>query len=617
MDKNTIVGLVLIFLILIGFSYLTRPNEEQVKRMQEQRDSITRVEAERMARVAEQEKKDFELARTDSLQTPSLSVFEQDSVQEQIYTLENDKIRLQISNRGGRIVNVDLKEYRTHDSLPLILWTESKSTFGLNFYARNKQINTEKLLFIPGSTTTELNAQDKEQVLSLKLLSEDNKYIEFVYSLKPGSYVADFSIRTYGMNDIIAANSSFLTLYWGVDMPQLEKSKDFENRYTGVYYDFLSDDVENMSQTSDEKETLANKIKWVAFKQQFFSSVLIAGTSFSDVSLSSQMSNEPGYLKKVFAEIPLPYSGENNVTYDMQFFFGPNSYPVLKEYGADIELPQLVNLGWKWVAWFNRYVVIPLFSFLENHVTTNYGLIILLLTLIIKLVLFPLTYKSYLSQAKMRVLKPQIDEINKKYPKEKALERQKATMALYKKAGVNPMGGCLPMMLQMPILIALFWFFPGAIELRQKSFLWATDLASYDSIATLPFTIPFYGNHVSLFCLLMTAVNIIYMVMNNKNQPQNDQMKGMQTMMYIMPIMFLFIFNSYSSGLSYYYFVATLITILQTWLIRRYVNDEKLLKQIELAKTKPVKKSKFQERLEQMQRMQEQRMREQQKKGKK
>ncbi len=214
----------------------------------------------------------------------------------------------------------------------------------------------------------------------------------------------------------------------------------------------------------------------------------------------------------------------------------------------------------------------------------------------------------------MRVLKPQIDEINKKYPKEKALERQKATMALYKRAGVNPMGGCLPMLLQMPILIALFWFFPGAIELRQKSFLWATDLASYDSIATLPFTIPFYGNHVSLFCLLMTATNIIYMVINKKNQPQNDQMKGMQTMMYLMPIMFLFIFNSYSSGLSYYYFIATLITIIQTWLIQRYVNDEKLLKQIEQAKMKPVKKSKFQERLEQMQRMQEQRMREQQRK---
>lgn len=617
MDKNTIFGLVLIFLILIGFSYLTRPSEAEQKRMQEQRDSIARVESERMARVAEQEKKDFELSQSDSLQTPSNTVFTQDSLQEQTFTIENNKIRLRISNRGGRIVSADLKEYRTHDSLPLILWTENKSTFGLNFYARNKQINTEKLLFIPGTDITELNAAKEEQTLSLKLLSEEDKYIEFIYKLKPDSYMVDFSIRTYNMNDVIASNSSFLTMFWGADMPQLEKSKDFENRYTGVYYDFLSDDVENMSMTSDVKETLANKIKWVAFKQQFFSSILIAGESFSDVSLSSQMSNEPGYLKKVFAEIPLPYTGENNVTYNMQFFFGPNSYPVLKEYGADIELPKLVNLGWKWVAWFNRYVVIPLFNFLENHVTMNYGLIILLLTLIIKLVLFPLTYKSYLSQAKMRVLKPQIDEINKKYPKDKALERQKATMALYKKAGVNPMGGCLPMLLQMPILIALFWFFPGAIELRQKSFLWATDLASYDSIATLPFTIPFYGNHVSLFCLLMTAVNIIYMVMNNKNQPQNDQMKGMQTMMYIMPIMFLFIFNNYSSGLSYYYFIATLITILQTWMIRRYVNDEKLMKQIELAKTKPVKKSKFQERLEQMQRMQEQRMKEQQKKGKK
>ena len=610
MDRNTIVGLVLIFVILIGFSYLTRPNEEQLKRIQEQRDSIARVEAERMALAAQQEKKDFELSQeTDSLKPLSPTVFVQDSLKEEIITLENNKIRLQLSTQGGRIVNVDLKEYFTHDSLPLILWKADKSTFGLNFYAQNKQINTEEFLFVPNTTETVLNATESEKTLSLKLFSGENKYIEFIYKLAPDSYMADFSIRTHNMNDVIASNSSFLTLFWGVDMPQLEKSKDFENRYTGVYYDFLSDDVENMSTTSNEKETLSTKIKWVAFKQQFFSSILIAQDAFTDVALSSDISNEPGYLKKVYAEIPLAYSGNNNETYNMQFFFGPNSYPILKEYGADIELPKLVNLGWKWVAWFNRYVVIPLFNFLENHVTGNYGLIILLLTLIIKLVLFPLTYKSYLSQAKMRVLKPQIDEINKKYPKEKALERQKATMALYKRAGVNPMGGCLPMLLQMPKLIAHFWFFPGAIELRQKSFLWATDLASYDSIATLPFSIPFYGDHVSLFCLLMTAVNIIYMVMNNKNQHQNEQMKGMQTMMYIMPIMFLFIFNSYSSGLSYYYFVATLITILQTWLIRRYVNDEKLLKQIELAKTKPVKKSKFQERLEQMQKMQEQKRR--------
>lgn len=615
MDRNTIVGLVLIFVILIGFSYLTRPNEEQLKRIQEQRDSITRVEAERMAQAVEQEKKDFELSQqTDSLKIPSNAIFAQDSLKEEIITLENNKIRLQLSTKGGRIVNVDLKEYVTHDSMPLVLWKEDKSAFGLSFYAKNKQINTEDYLFVPNTAETVLNAEKDVQTLSLKLFSEENKYVEFIYKLAPDSYMADFSIRTYNMNDVIASNSSFLTLFWGVDMPQLEKSKDFENRYTGVYYDFLSDDVENMSMNSNEKETLSTKIKWVAFKQQFFSSILIAQEAFTDVTLSSDISNEPQYLKKVYAEIPLPYAGNSNEVYNMQFFFGPNSYPILKEYGADIELPKLVNLGWKWVAWFNRYIVIPLFNFLENHVTGNYGLIILLLTLIIKLVLFPLTYKSYLSQAKMRVLKPQIDEINKKYPKEKALERQKATMALYKRAGVNPMGGCLPMILQMPILIALFWFFPGAIELRQKSFLWATDLASYDSIATLPFSIPFYGNHVSLFCLLMTAVNIIYMVMNNKNQPQNDQMKGMQTMMYIMPVMFLFIFNNYSSGLSYYYFIATLITILQTWAIRRYVNDEKLLRQIEIAKTKPAKKSKFYERLEQMQKMQEQKTREQRKK---
>ena len=354
--------------------------------------------------------------------------------------------------------------------------------------------------------------------------------------------------------------------------------------------------------TGDEKVDLPTSVKWVAYKQQFFSSVLIANESFPNVLVSTANNTTPGFLKTADAEISLPYSGKAIEKYDMRFYFGPNSYPTLREYGKDIELPKLVDLGWKWIAWFNRYVVIPIFNFLETNVTLNYGLIIFLLTLIIKLVLFPLTYKSYMSQAKMRVLKPQIDEINKKIPADKAMERQQAVMKLYKKAGVNPMGGCLPMLLQMPI------------ELRQKSFLWATDLASYDSIATLPFTIPFYGNHVSLFCLLMTITNILYMWYNSKNQPQNDQMKGMQVMMYIMPIMFLFIFNSYSSGLSYCYFIATLITIVQTWAIRKFVNDEKLLKQIELAKTKPVKKSKFQQKLEEMQRMQEQRMKQMPKK---
>ena len=614
MDRNTITGLVVIALILIGYSYFMSPSKEELKAMHV-RDSIARVEAQRAAALEKERQADF-AAQQQSPETQQAieAIFKQDSLVVEQYTLENNKIKLHINTQGGCIDYVDLKGYRTHDSLPLILWKDHKSSMGLNFYARNKQINTADLIFVPNTNQKELNAEGTEQILAMRAYVDENKYLEFEYKLAPDSYTVDFNINTYNLNDVIASNTNFLTLYWGVDMPQLEKSRDFESRYTGVYYNFSNNDVEHLSLTGDEKVDLPTSVKWVAYKQQFFSSILIANESFPNVLVSTTNNTTPGFLKTADAEISLPYSGKAIEKYDMRFFFGPNSYPVLREYGKDIELPQLINLGWKWIAWFNRYVVIPIFNFLEANVTLNYGLIIFLLTLIIKLVLFPLTYKSYMSQAKMRVLKPQIDEINKKIPADKAMERQQAVMKLYKKAGVNPMGGCLPMLLQMPILIALFYFFPGAIELRQKSFLWATDLASYDSIATLPFTIPFYGNHVSLFCLLMTITNILYMWYNSKNQPQNDQMKGMQTMMYIMPIMFLFIFNSYSSGLSYYYFIATLITIVQTWAIRKFVNDEKLLHQIELAKTKPVKKSKFQQKLEEMQRMQEQRMKQMPKK---
>lgn len=606
MDRNTITGLVVIALMIIGYSYFMSPSKEELQEMH-RRDSIARVETQRAAALEKERQADFTSQQEAATQTAE-SVFKQDSLAiEEQFTLENDKIKLHINTKGGRIDYVDLKGYRTHDSLPLVLWKENKSAMGMNFYAKNRQINTEDLIFVPSTRQKNLVATNSEQTLTMRAYVDEDKYLEFEYRLAPDSYMVDFNINTYNLNDIIASNTNFLTLYWKVDMPQLEKSRDFESRYTGVYYNFSNNDVEHLSLTGDEKADLATSVKWIAYKQQFFSSVLIANESFPNAQVSNTTNNTPGFLKNAEAEISLPYTGKAIEKYDMRFFFGPNSYPVLREYGKDIELPQLINLGWKWIAWFNRYVVIPIFNFLESHVTLNYGLIIFLLTLIIKLVLFPLTYKSYMSQAKMRVLKPQIDEINKKIPADKAMERQQAVMKLYKKAGVNPMGGCLPMLLQMPILIALFYFFPGAIELRQKSFLWATDLASYDSIATLPFNIPFYGNHVSLFCLLMTITNILYMWYNSKNQPQNDQMKGMQVMMYIMPVMFLFIFNSYSSGLSYYYFIATLITIVQTWAIRKFVNDEKLLKQIELAKTKPVKKSKFQQKLEDMQRMQEQR----------
>ena len=620
MDKNTITGLLLIFAILIGFHFFTKPSAEEIA-LQHSRDSIARVENIMNQAASLQREVDMVEAKKALVKS---SGFLQDSLEDRTITLENNKIKLQLSTLGGRISFVDLKEYRTHDSLDLVLWNKEISRLNLNFYAYNKEVNTEDFLFSPSVNELRVDASQKEQVVSMRLYADSlrTKYLEYQYTLSPNSYKVGFNIITKGLNDIIATSSSFLTLNWAIDMPQLEKSKDFEKRYTGVYYKFQNDDVENLSSSSDsDQETLSTKVEWISYKQQFFSSILIPEEPFNDVNLSVATSEKYSSLKLASSEIPLVYSGDDNEKYNMSFYFGPNSYNTLKQYnelfseayGGNKQLTELIDMGWSWVSWFNKYFVIPVFNFLQNNTNFNYGIIILILTLLVKLLLFPLTYKSYVSQAKMRVLKPQIDKINERIPAEKAMERQQATMKLYNSVGVSPLGGCLPMVIQMPILIALFYFFPGAIELRQQGFLWATDLASYDSIATIPFTIPFYGNHVSLFCLLMTITNIIYTKMNSRNQPQNDQMKGMQTMMMIMPVMFLFIFNSYSAGLSYYYFIATLITIIQTTLIRKFIDDEKILKQLELNKAKPKKKSKFQERLEAMQKAQEKRLREQKK----
>lgn len=404
MDKNTITGLVIIFLILIGFSYFTRPNKEQLREM-ERLDSIAKVEQQKAETAAGKQGDDLRAASPERGYTPGrTTAFVQDSTDEKTVTLENDKIRLHVSTRGGRIDFVDLKEYQTHDSLPLILWKPGESTLGMNFYARQQEVNTEKLLFTPGTAETALYAKDGTQQLSMYLYADSSKirYIEYRYRLSPDSYMADFSIITHDMGEVIASNSSFLTLNWGVNMPQLEKSREFENRYTGVYYKFFEDEVENLSLTSDKEETLPTKVQWIDFKQQFFSSILITETPISDVLLSSKISKKDGYLKDAYAEIPLPYNGKTDERYDMKFFFGPNSYPVLKACGNSIDLPEIINMGWKWIAWFNKYFVIPIFNFLQNNTTLNYGIIILLLTLIIKIILFPLTYKSYLSQAKMR-----------------------------------------------------------------------------------------------------------------------------------------------------------------------------------------------------------------------
>jgi YidC/Oxa1 family membrane protein insertase len=404
------------------------------------------------------------------------------------------------------------------------------------------------------------------------------------------------------MNQVISASAGYLTLEWESYITGFEKGRKWENMNTTIMYKFSDDDVEQLKETADtDSKNLTTKIKWISFKQQFFNVSLIADQSFSNASLKQKKEVvNPKYMKQLSSEISLPYQGKPSETIGMKLFFGPNHYKTLKK--LDVGLENIISLGRSIFRWVNVGLVIPVFNFLGRFIG-NYGIIILILTILIKLVLFPLTYKSYISTAKMKVLKPEVDKINEKFPKpEDAMKKQQAVMAMYKKAGVSPMGGCLPMLLQMPLLIAMFRFFPASIELRHEGFLWANDLSTYDSILHLPFTIPFYGDHVSLFCLLMTIVNIVYIMTNDQMAQSGQQIPGMKMMMYLMPVMMMFWFNDYAAALSYYYFLSLLLTILQTYIMRLFVNDEAILAKIRLHQSnkKEPTKSKFQQRMEEM-----------------
>jgi len=402
----------------------------------------------------------------------------------------------------------------------------------------------------------------------------------------------DLDVHTSGMSNIIGYEN--LQLQWETNIPRQEKSLENERYATTAYYCFRDNEVSNISERKDGEKYL-KEIKWIAFKQQFFSSILINDDIFESADIKTQTNEESDkYVKKISASTNLKYKGDN-ITIPLHFYYGPNHFKTLKSFNNEFE--ELIPLGWGVFGWINQYCIIWLFSVLENT-NMNYGIIILLIALIIKLILFPFTYKSYISMAKMRVLKPEIDVINEKY--EDPLKRQQATMSLYSKAGANPLGGCLPMLLQLPVLIALFRFFPASVELRQKSFLWADDLSSYDSILDLPFHIPFYGDHVSLFTLLMTVSTIIYTKINSDMTGSSNQMPQMKYMMYFMPIIFLGVFNNYAAALSYYYFIANVVTFGQQFAIRKLVDDNEIKRRIEESKRKPKKKSSFQKRLEEI-----------------
>jgi YidC/Oxa1 family membrane protein insertase len=543
--------------------------------------------------------------------------------EEKFYTLESDLLKLKISAQGGRIWSVQLKEYQTYDSLPLILFKGDSTLFGFEFNTEDlRTLNTADLMFVPaiadGKDSIRVSGKDSVQ-FALRVYpgnsdsTTSKSYIEYVYTLKGKDYMIGYKVNFVGMKGYIAQNTRDMSLLWNTTLIQQEKCLKTEQTQSTIHYMDIADEVNYLSETKNAKERISTALKWVSFKQQFFSATLIASDKFESADIETigyPDDNKDRLDKTMKSAFILPFSLESDQTYNLQWYFGPNKYKVMRQYGMNLE--RQIPLGWSFflMQWINRFAVIPVFNWLEST-NLNYGIIILILTILLKIVLFPIAWKTYISSAKMRILKPEIEEIGLKFPKkDDAMKKQQATMALYKKAGVNPMAGCVPMLLQFPILIALFRFFPASFELRQQSFLWATDLSSYDSIYSWTTQIPllstFYGNHISLFTLLMTLSTIMYTKMNNDMMGSTQQMPGMKTMMYLMPIMFLGFFNNYSAGLSYYYMLANLFTFGQMFLIRRFVNEDKLHKRIQENKTKPVKKSSFQKRLEDMTKQQQQ-----------
>lgn len=609
MDKKSLIGLLLMGLLLIGYSIFTKPSREEIERLKREQDSIRKVEIQNQI-IADQQK-----AITGSLNLTS-GILTADQVEQQLVNqlgsfadaakgteeflvIENSLLRLKLSTKGGRPYSVELKDYKTSKGDPLILFDGDSTRFNLNFFSQNKSIATQDLFFVPQSQDKFLNAEKTAQTVVLRLNAGPDSYIDYVYSLEPESYKVDFKIRMKGMDQLIAANTTLIDLDWSTDLRQQEKGHKYENMYSTIYYKFFENEVDKIAPQKPKSEDLTTKVEWVAFKQQFFSTVLRAENYFSGAQITTENLPEgSGKLKRCLAEISIPYDSKAEQEMAFGFYFVPNHYKTLK--GIGHEMSSLVDLGWPFIAWINKWFVVNIFHFLEGGIA-NYGIIIIILTIFFKLLVLPLSYKSSVSAAKMKVLKPQVDELTKKYSSpDKAMEKQQATMALYKKAGVNPLGGCLPALLQMPIWIALFRFFPSSIELRQQTFLWAKDLSAYDSILNLPFTIPAYGDHISLMTLLMAISMLVTTKMSMDQTSTAQPVPGMKLMMYLMPVMMLVWFNSYASGLSLYYFFSNVISYLQQILIRRTINEEKILAKLKENQKKPVKKSKFQERLEQM-----------------
>ena len=604
-DKNSLTGFVLMFLILLVFNFFFLPTNEEVEK--EDNSNPIELQSTQIQQIDESSNTINQEPVYNKINKSDFGIFSESSfAQDQEVILENEKIKLVISNKGGQIKSVVIKEgpnqkkYTTYTGEELEIFNSDSSIFNLNF-STGISINTKDLYFDPIS----YNTSENQNSVTMRLAVDSMHYVDFNYKIND-DYLVDFSINLIGMDEVIPNELNYMNLEWQMKTPQTEKSKTNQDMYTGIYYQFLADqdDIDYLGYTTaEDEEKLSNKLSWVAFQQQFFSSILVSKSGLENASLYSVKDENSKYIKNLSAKFELPYNHNRNEKLDFQFYFGPNHYKQLQSYNYKFE--EIIPLGWGIFGWVNKYIIINIFDFLSKFFT-NYGLIIFILTVIIKLALSPFTYKAYLSQAKMKVLKPEIDKMTEKHKGKDPMKVQQETMSLYRKAGVNPMGGCLPMLFQFPILIAMFRFFPASIELRSEAFLWADDLSAYDSIYDLPFEIPFYGDHISLFTLLMTISTLLYTRMNS--QMASGQMAQMKWMMYLMPIMFLGFFNNYAAGLSYYYFLANMFTFSQQYFMKKFIDEDAILRQLEENKKKPKKKSNFQKKLEEMQKRQEQKL---------
>lgn len=615
MDKNSVIGFILIALIFIGFTFFQSDRARKAAELQAQQDSIAlaQMPPQRMASEAVLESAAPEGESGASVAIYKDSLLENASkAQESIVTLENDVLEMKLSTRGAKPYSVRLKKFRNYDSTDLYMFRPGDAEYSISLYT-GEYIQTKDFNFTLAGQT--------DSSVVMRLPFEGGGYIEQKYTLLGDSYRVDNQLSFVGMHGVIPRNVSSYDIDFEVTMPRMEKGYKNETQYSKLDYYFDGDKKPvEIGRGRSASKRVESRLSWFAFQQQFFSTIVRAPQQFSSGELGIgffQQDDPERNLMACSAKMRAELGQGDKVTVPLEFYFGPNDYKVLKSYGQKYE--KIIPLGGWLVGWFTKYAIIPMFDFFSRFIS-NFGLIILLMTLVIKIVVFPLTYKSYASSAKMSALKPELDKINAKYPhndnQQEMLKKQQATMALYKRAGVSPMGGCLPMLLTFPILWAMFRFFPASIELRQQSFLWCHDLSAYDSIIDYGVRIPILGDHLSLFALLMAVTMWVYSKLTMSSQPSaNDPSAASMRFMslWMMPIMMFFICNSLSAALSYYYLLSQLISILQTWLIRKSINKDAILEKVRASEGKPLPKSKWQQKLEEVQRMQEQQLKQQQK----